>query len=241
MKYLIAFFTTLSFVMAAEFSMPSYQTQIIKVDGGYATIQDSPNIIVGSSGIVMHRFSNNDTSIIARAVVSKKNGVNATIRFEVFGFLAQDALPVPGILPTAGDSVVLNYLYDRALIVAPNKEVYDNIVAAFPNIHFIHPDIIGSKLLMDYKPNPSRDDFRAMCGYNAAGVIFFALDEKGYFVDCGGFNILKEFQTGSISYYNRPFYSNVGPIEDSILTWGSNQINNYNRYYSNILGLNKKK
>ena len=46
------------------------------------------------------------------------------MRFEVFDALEQKALPLPGILPKSGDELVLNYLYDRSLIVAPNKEIY---------------------------------------------------------------------------------------------------------------------
>ena len=109
--------------------------------------------MIGSSGVVMHTFSNGESSIIARAVVTKKNAGIATVRFEVFSALSQSALPVPGIVPKSGDKVILNYLYDRAVIVVPNEEIYKQITASFSSIEFIHPDIAGSYLNAKRKPN----------------------------------------------------------------------------------------
>lgn len=50
--------------------MKTYETTLIGVENGYGTITDSPDIVIGSSGIISHTFSNGESSIIARAVVT---------------------------------------------------------------------------------------------------------------------------------------------------------------------------
>ena len=113
----------LSAAIGAEFNMPRYETALLSVADGSGEITDSPTIAVGSSGVVMHNFGSGASSIIARAVVTQKSAGKAKVRFEVFDMLAQEALPLPKILPSSGDKVILNFLYDRAIIVAPNAEM----------------------------------------------------------------------------------------------------------------------
>ncbi|MDA3079785.1 MULTISPECIES: plasminogen-binding N-terminal domain-containing protein [unclassified Campylobacter] len=221
---------------AAEFSMPTYESPLLEVEDGYATIMNSPDIAVGSSGVVMHKFANGDRSIVARAVVAEKMGNLAKVRFEVFDSLEQKALPLPKVLPSKGDIVILNFLYNRALLVVPNAEIYEQIVAAFPNITFIHPDLAGAHLSYNFKPNPSRDDFRKMCSNNAAGLIFIALDKESLFADCGSFEPLKTFASGEVSYYQIPFYSRVGKIDTMFFDVLNGQINDYDRHYRYLLG-----
>lgn len=220
---------------AAEFNMPTYYAKIEKINENTAEIADNKDIIVGSSGIVMHKFSNNEHSIIARAVVTEKNGVKAKIRFEVFSMLEQKSLPLPGILPSEGDLVALNYLYDRSLIIAPNAEIYEQIVKAFPNINFVHPDIVGAYLNYNFKPNPNRDDFRKICANNAAGLIFIALNGEGVFADCGSFEVLKSFKSGAISYYQLPFYTNIDKINTMFFDFKNGEINDYDKHYNYLL------
>ena len=215
--------------------MREYKAPLISVDEGVGTIIDSPSIVTGSSGVVMHRFDNIQSSIIARAVVTQKGGGFAKVRFEVFDALEQKALPLPGILPKSGDELILNYLYDRSLIVAPNKEIYSEVVGAFKGVTFIHPDIVGSYLSYEYKPNPSRDDFRKMCNQSAAGLIFIAMNNEAVFADCQSFEPLKRFQSGAVKYYQLPFYTRVKDIDTVFWKWGSEQISDFDRHYKALL------
>ncbi|ANE35951.1 putative PgbA domain protein [Campylobacter iguaniorum] len=236
-KVVILFLMLCSFAFGAEFDMKTtYSLLLNTTDDGFGEITDSKDIIVGSSGIVMHKFSDGSKSIIARAVVTEKKAGFAKVRFELFDSLKQPALPIPKILPENGDEIVLNYLYDRALIVAPNEEVFKEITNHFKNITFVHPDIMGSYLSYEYKPNPSRDDFRLMCAQNAAGVIFIALDGEAVFADCGSFNVLKKFKSKDISYYQLPFYTRITDIDTVFWKLDSAKIGNYNKYYKRLLG-----
>lgn len=235
MKKFLLFLAAACLSFAAEFSMREYKAPLISVDEGIGTIIDSPSIVTGSSGVVMHRFDNLQSSIIARAVVTQKGGGFAKVRFEVFDALEQKALPLPGILPKSGDELVLNYLYDRSLIVAPNKEIYSEVVGAFKGVTFIHPDIVGSYLSYEYKPNPSRDDFRKMCNQSAAGLIFIAMNNEAVFADCQSFEPLKRFQSGAVKYYQLPFYTRVKDIDTVFWKWGSEQISDFDRHYKALL------
>lgn len=233
--FLIIFFSVLN---GAEFNLQSYRTPIISIENGQALIANSSNIQVGSSGIVIHKLNQKDETIIARAVVQSVDGMFATIRFEVFNMLAQKAFPLPILTPQVGDIVMLNYLYDRALIVVPNKEIYENIVSAFPNITFIHPDIVAAYLNINYKPNPTRDDFRHMCFQTASGLIFFAFDENSYFVDCQSFEVLRQFQSGKVSYYQLPFFSRVQEPKFPLFSFGVSRMKDFDKYYKKLIKFN---
>ena len=231
--FLLLAICSLSF--AAKFDLkPSYNL-ILSTNESNATILDNDSFIVGSSGVVMHKLNDGSKAIIARAVVTQKKDGYANLRFEVFNELQQSALPRPTILPQAGDEVILNYMYNRSLIITPNKEIYDQIIKSFSHITFIHPDIVAAYLSYEYKPNPSKADFRKMCALNATGLILIALDGEALFADCGSFEILQSFKTGEISYYEVPFYTRIKDIKSPFWKFGA-KIKNYDKYYNKLLG-----
>lgn len=219
----------------AEFNLKPYKTTIINIENGQALVPNNSNIQVGSSGIVVHKINAYDETIVARAVVDKIDGMFASIRFEAFTSLKQNAFPLPKLLPQVGDELILNFLYDRSLIVVPNREIYENIVKAFPTINFIHPDIVAAYLNINYKPNPTRDDFRHMCVQTAAGLIFFAFNEEAYFVDCQSFEALKKYQSGEVASYHLPFYSRVKDPQFPFFSLGISRMKDFDKYYKKLI------
>lgn len=229
---LIAIFT---FSFGAKFDLqPSYNL-ILNTNEGNATIADNDSFIVGSSGVVTRKLKDGSKIIVARAVVTQKKDGYANLRFEVFDQLKQPALPMLNISPQAGDEVILNYMYNRSLIVTPNKEIYDQLTKTFNNITFIHPDIVAAYLSYEYKPNPSRADFRKMCALNAAGLIFIALDGEAVFADCVSFEVLQSFKTSEVSYYEVPFYTRIKDIDSVFWKFNRAKISDYNKYYNKLL------
>ena len=228
------FFITCSLSAASLFE--EFNTKILDIKGRYATVKNSDNIVVGSSGIVVHTFKNGISTIVARADVVKKEGDKATVRFEVFKFSAQQAFPKPGLLPQVGDKVTLNYLYNRALIVAPNYKVFKEVTNHFDKIEWVHPDIVGAYLAKVFRPNPDREIFEKVCSINSTGLIFFALEKKAYFVDCNNFKVLKTLKGGHIKKAQVPFYTRIKGIETSWFKWSSSQISDYNSYYRSLIG-----
>ena len=222
--------------LSAKSIFEEVNREILEINGRQATIKNSDNIVVGSSGIVTHTFKNGVSTIVARADVIKKDGDKAIIRFEVFTLSAQDAFPKPGIIPTVGDKITLNYLYDRALIVAPNYKVYKEVTKYFKEIDWIHPDIVAAYLAKIFRPNPDKKVFKKICQINSASLIFFALNDHGYFVDCNNFQTIKTVKTGRIKQAQVPFYTRIKEIETSWMKWSGSDISDYNAHYRSVIG-----
>jgi hypothetical protein len=216
-----------------------YKTTLISVEKNRATIKDSPSIMVGSSGIVTYIFDNQESLIISRAIVASKNGTEAVLELVPFDNLAQNNFPRMSMSPKAGDTVKLNYLYERSLIVAPNYETFKKITDFFIDIEWIHPDITAAFLAKRYIPNPDRKRFREMCSINMAGLITFNMDNFGYFVDCVSFKVVKAFKISANSDLAVvPFYSRISDnVRTSPLVIGNREIINYSEYYRHLLGV----
>lgn len=239
LRYIAIFLLLLQSLIFASDNSPfkEYKTQLLSIDENRGVIKDSDYITIGSSGIVTHSFDDDTTTIVARAIVTKKDGKNATIEFEVFDMLSQAAFPLPGITPKVGDEITLNYLYNRALIVAPNEAIFSEVTKHFSGITWVHPDLMAAYLATEHKPNPGRNNFDMMCRKNSTGLIFFALDMRGFFADCQSLTVLKSIKSGPIASYQLPFYNRIGGIDTVFWKWSGSQIRDYNAHYARLLGL----
>ena len=231
----VLIFSIIISTLSANGLFKEYKSQILSIKGNQAIINDSNDIVKGSSGIVIHKFNDTTSSIIARVSVIDKSNGKATLRFSTYSALKQTALPLPGITPAVGDSVILNYLYDRALIVVPNYKIYSKITKHFKNITWVHPDILGAYLAQEYKPNPDRKTFRTMCQQNVASLIFFALDQESVFVDCNNFKIIKKLQGDRVTTVQLPFYTRVKKIDASWFSFSSSKMDSYSDYYKRMI------
>ncbi|NOX14986.1 MAG: hypothetical protein GXP61_02985 [Epsilonproteobacteria bacterium] len=235
MRKAILIFSIIISTLNAGGLFKEYKTQILNIKGNQAIIKDSKDIVIGSSGIVIHKFSSDTSSIIAKVdVISKSNG-KATLRFSTYSALKQAALPLPGIAPEVGDNIVLNYLYDRALIVAPNYKVYNEITRHFKDITWVHPDVMGAYLAQEFKPNPNRKTFQKMCQQNVTSLIFFALNNEAVFVDCNNFKVVKKLKGGRVQSAQLPFYTRVKGINTSWLSFSSSKMDSYSNYYKRLI------
>jgi hypothetical protein len=220
----------------AQTLFKEYKTKVLEASNEYVIIADSPNLVIGSSGIIQHTFDAKTTTIIARADLVKKDGTKAVLKIEKFEMLSQGAFPSTGIKPIVGDDVVMNYLYDRALIVVPNYDIYREITKQYNEITWIHPDVVAAYLTKLYRPNPDKKIFQQACYQNAASLIFFGIKDKGYFVDCNNFNTLKTVSIHNSGEIQLPFYTRITNIESSWFSWDSSKILDYNNYYEYLLG-----
>lgn len=230
-----------SLSLMAEFNLKPLSTPLLKVEDIYGYVKDSENLTLYSSGVVMHRFKESQ-SIIARAeVIEKKNGI-AKLEFSVFDSLAQEALPLPNVLPEVGDEVILNFLYDRGLVIAPDKQSYDFLVQNFPQIYFTHIDILGAQLIRTAGLAPKRSDLRKFCSENAVGVLVFALENKFKIVDCQSFMTLYEEPLSvKPKALQTPFYSRVSGYESNFFDFNEIKMGNFYRYYEALIDLRKAK
>ncbi len=233
------FFTVLVlmalFITYANAKFIEYESKIISIDGRYATIKNSDSFRVGSSGVVVHNFGKNHSSIVAKVIAVSKDGESAKVVFKRFDDLKQDVLPVPKVLPTVGDKVILNYLYNHALPIAPNYKTYNKIITKYPSISWLHPDLFAAKLFSESNPSPNREDFKAICKDYSFSLLYFALNNRGYFVDCNSFKVLKEESLDTGDKKMLPFYSRIKDIDTSWLSFGKSKISNYDNYYKMLL------
>jgi hypothetical protein len=232
---------TITFLLGA-YDKPlfeEYETTLTTVDKTRAIIDDSASIVVGSSGIVLHTFENQESMIIARAAVISKDGKKAVLELIPFDALTQSNFPQISIEPQVGHTVILNYLYGRSLIVTPNYESFKKITDFFIDIEWIHPDITAAFLAKRYIPNPDRKRFREMCSINMTGLIAFNMNNMGYFVDCISFKVVKAFKMPLESDKTiLPFYSRISEhIGTYPISLGTREITDYNEYYRHLLGV----
>ena len=231
MKKIIFGMLLLTFSLFADIK-PNIKSKIVKTFQDSAIIQ-SVNAPIGSSGVVIHNFDKEHATIVARAELIKPD----MIKYKIFDALKQEALPTPNILPKTGDKVILNYLYDRALIIAPNFKTYENIQKLHPKIEWLHPDLFAAELSKSKNPAPSKEDFKNFCNKFAVGLIYFALNNKGYFVDCYSFKKVSSenivIQKGDVKL---PFYSRIKEIETGWFNfYGASEVKDYTNYYLNLL------
>ncbi len=226
--------------LAAYTNFSPYETKVESVNGKYIQINDSTNFKIGSSGILIHNFDDEHSTITANVeVVDKKDG-KAILSFKKFDTLEQNALPSYNIPPSIGDKVILNYLYTKSMAIVPDKETLKSVTNKFSQLDWIHPDIFASKLAIDYTPKPSKKDFQEECKANSFSLLFFAIDNSGYFVDCNSFKVLYKVDISNQATQKpqTPFYNRIGDIKGRMFgLMGGNSITNYDDYYKKLLNV----
>lgn len=232
---------TLSLSLSAANFAP-YQTTINKIEKGMIIIDANDDLKVGSSGIVMHAFDDTHKTIIAQATVKSISDGVAKLSYKKYTALKQSALPEYDIKPVSGDTVILNYLYERAMAITPNAEALAAVTRNYNNIEWIHPDIFASYLAIEYSPLPSKSDFQQECKENSFNLLLFAIDERGYFVDCNSFKVL---HTTDLNYEKPekpmvPFYSRIKEVKGRMFgLMGGEGIKDYASYYRGLIGVKK--
>ncbi len=235
--YLLVSFTL---VLNAAGLIRPLQTTIALVEGNNAVIYGASSIPLGSTGIVIHKFDAIHEAIMAKATLIKKEGDKGVIHLSKFDRLKQDALPTYRMKVKRGDTVIMNYLYNRAMAITPNGDIYRIITKSYPNIQWLHPDIFAASLASSYDPSPNREAFQNECKEDEIGLLLFAIDGKGYFVDCDSFKVLDTIPLPKASSYQTPFYNRLGAIKGRIFgIFGSGKVKDYSDYYKQLLGITK--
>lgn len=224
-------------IYADNFDFKPFKTELVKAENAYGYVLDSPEIKLYSSGVVVHNFGTSQIILATVNVVAKENGL-AKLQFAVFDMLEQSALPLLKAVPEPKDEVILNFLYDRALIIAPNEESYHLVENQFPNIYFTHIDVFGAQLIRASKAAPTKSDFKTFCANNASGVLVFALKDKAVFVDCQDFKILYSSPLKTSNTQTElPFYSRIKGYRNEFFDFKSPKVKDYYQYYNSLLGL----
>lgn len=236
MKIIMFFILCISFLMG--FDSFSYPTQIIKVDEKTATINKG-NLAEGQSGIVIHRFKDENEAILAFGVVEKSNERNTTIKFIFKDIIEQDAIPTTNLKPQIGDMFLVSHLYDTAMFIVPNYEALEAAKTLFTSLNLVDTDIFAGFLKIEEEPVPKLEDFQKFAKMHSAGVLVFVVEDKAHVIDVIS---KKEIAIKNINYDDNttalPFFTNVEEIKTGVFDFFSEEsIGDYNKYYKKLLGI----
>ena len=209
---------------------------VAEMNENFIFIEDEPSVVIGASAIVVKQIKN-ASSIISRAsVVGRERGL-IKLELKEFTMLEQKALPTLDVKVEVGDVVLVNFLYDRALLIAPDEASYKGVAQALSEVYFMHPDILGAYMVREFKLSPKRKDFALFCSNNALGIVGFVLKDKVKFVDCQDFTPLFEqplTANSAVSKPQTPFYSNISAYRKNVFNVSEKRIKDYYDYYERI-------
>lgn len=194
-------------------------------------------IDVGMSGYIIKKLSPQHNVVIG-AIVVKDFDLNthiATLKILENKEYVNDSLPYINAKIKKGDSVFLAFGYSRALLVAPNEDIYYSIIKRL-NIGWIHPDIFAAFLSMNGHPTPLVTDFQEFSHLSAVGLLFIYLDKKLYTVDMSSFKILNISEAPLQTEGEKvPFYSRIEKIDANWFGDGNEYMKEYKKHYYEIL------
>ncbi len=239
MKHIFIVFTFLSMTLFAQSNFSPYETKILAISKDGVIITNNHDIAVGTTGVIVHHFDQEHQTIIASVEVIKKGSEKLLLKVSPFKMIAQEALPTYDIKPQVGDSVLLNFLYHRALAIVPDEETYKLVTKSYDAFSWVHPDIFASALAKSYTPSPSKASFQKECLAQNVGLLLFAIKDKGYFVDCHSFKRLSTIPLPPSNKAKTPFYNRLETtIKGRIFgLFGGKKIKDYNHFYSKLLGI----
>ena len=205
-------------------------------DNEEITIATVKNTYVGMYGVVSHWFDKTHSVALMWVEVTKIEGDTTTLNLIPILALEQSALPSGTWKVKVDDDVALGYNYQRALLIAPNASIYKKITTYHNDRQWVHPDIFASILSANGHPSPLKEDFAQACRANNIGTVAFMFDKSIITVDCQSFKIIKNKSTTIQSKEQQaPFYTRVPHIENNWFGAGSDEIENYDAYYVDLL------
>lgn len=225
-----------------SFSVKPIGTKLGAIQNNQSTINIG-NLKIGQSGIVVHIFENYKRMIVSNAKVINSNSSNSIVEFFDFNDLKQEAIPTSLRKAEIGDVLVLNYMYNSSLLIAPNQSSFQSVRDSFKTNNFIHSDIFAAKLKVENNPYPTKEDIQQFAIEQNLGTIFLVLDKKIFVIDTKTFTILQRYAFNyQTTEMQMPFYTRVEEIESSILDFtipfiGEQESDDYEEYYKRILGL----
>ena len=210
---------------------------ITSVDGENATIKID-NIDVGMSGFIVKHIDQEHSYILNSAVVSKFDKENkiATLKLGKYNATQQEYLPNGKWKAQVGDEAVLAFGYSRALLIAPDEEIYYRVTKGLPTLEWTHPDVFASLVSMNGHPTPLKQDFEQMCDLTSVGLLYFYINQSLMTVDCKSMTLLQitpaPLKQQSLQL---PFYSRVKEINANWFGEGSSKLKVYDPYYYELL------
>ena len=208
-----------------------------------STIIEIPNLTVGQSGIVVHIYENDKRLIVSNAKVINSDNKGSKIEFFAFDDLKQDAIPTSKRGVQKGDILLLNYMYQSSLLIAPTQELFQLVSANFKYNNFLHTDIFAANLKVNATSLPTKKSLQEFAIKQNLGTIFIIVNDKVNILDTKTFSILSQYDiVYEKNNLQMPFFTRVENIEDDIFSFSipflsEKKPDNYEEYYKYILGI----
>ncbi|RUM65991.1 MAG: hypothetical protein DSZ06_04085 [Sulfurospirillum sp.] len=223
-------------LLHAQSNFSQTEFTIDSVKGDLITINTNQNFAKGASAVVLRKFDDQHEAIIANAVVIEGKNSKLILKLSPYNDLTQDVLPNYDIPPKAGDKVLLNHLYNRAMIIAPNQESYLKVRRDYSNFDWVHPDLFALKLVSSFHSKPTKEQFQEECKDDTIGLIFFVIKDKTYIVDCKSFKAISYSPITPATKKTKPFYSRLKETRGKLGgLFGGDKIDDFDRYYTKLL------
>jgi hypothetical protein len=204
---------------------------MVDEDSESGEVEESLELPVGTTGIVIKTLPNNYQAVISYGEVEK----DKRVKFYEFETLEQENLPHGLWKPEKGDKIRFEENYDRALIVAKNLDHFLRISKMFRK-EWVHPDIFTATLSTIGHKSPLKDDFHYFCREHSVGLLYIGLDDGVYEVDCLSLKEINlhsgDFKTDDIQ---KPMYSRVNEIDSNWFGEGINDIPDFEEYYRKLI------
>ncbi|MEA2112019.1 MAG: plasminogen-binding N-terminal domain-containing protein [Campylobacterota bacterium] len=197
----------------------------------------------GVSGFLVRHFNDDHSAIIANIMVVAfdADSAEATVEFTPYNGLKQNALPNGTWLPRDGDEAQLAFAYNRAFLIAPNREIYQDITSRAKSIDWVHPDTFATTLSYFGHPTPLAEDMQKYCNVSTIGLLYIYAAETLFTLDCKSLNVL---QITTVQNDHKavklPFYSRIDTIREAWWGEGSSLLQEYDPYYIDLLKKHNK-
>ncbi|GAA8767082.1 plasminogen-binding protein PgbA [Helicobacter pylori] len=196
---------------------------------------------VGEFGFVVTKLSDYEIVNSEVVIIAVENGV-ATAKFRAFESMKQSHLPTPRMVARKGDLVYFRQFNNRAFLIAPNDEIYEQIRATNTDINFISSDLLVT-FLNGFDPKIA--NLRKACNVYSVGVIYIVTTNTLNILSCESFEILekRELDTSGVTKTSTPFFSRVEGIDAGTLgkLFSGSQSKNYFPYYDALVKKEKRK
>jgi hypothetical protein len=202
----------------------------------------------GQSGIVVHNTMDNKSIIVSLGEVVSSSTNSSILKLTKKDMISQNAIPTTKLKPQNGDLFVLNHLYGTSLLIAPNMKAKKIVKKSFFKQNFLSEDFFASYLKLHETPSPSKEIIQGFCNSQQIGTVFIVIKDTLYIVDANSFKVIDSQElTIDDSTTKLPFYTRIENIKGSFFDFdleidlfgfnNKKKLTNYNKYYSNLLGL----
>ena len=201
MKRVFLIFVTFSVALLASFVPAKTYTTVTAVNGDRITMQDS-FAMNGMSGLVIRQLPSGEFALVTVKQTAPKQAVIID-KDPLGGKNLANLKPIPKV----GDKVVGGFMYDKVMVLAPNRDTFVNVQNKF-GIRSVNPDIFMGFLANRGSSNPSSSDYKAFAKLTHVGL--FVIFKNGFITL---YDPLSDAEIGrvmmDISNYSamKPFYN----------------------------------